>query len=141
MPYLQIENLSKHFSGVHALKNVSFSVEKGEVHAICGENGAGKSTLIKILGGIYPSNTHEGEIKLNNEDKIKQYEECKKKIRDGIKGMIEMVEQEKEEKISPSTTNSSASEDPTYRDPIDLICLTDITSTTFQVFSEQVNKN
>jgi len=38
-----------------------------------------------------------GEIKLNNEDKIKQYEECKKKIRDGIKGMIEMVEQEKEE--------------------------------------------
>jgi len=38
-----------------------------------------------------------GEIILNNEDKIKQYEECKKKIRDGIKGMIEMVEQEKEE--------------------------------------------
>jgi len=38
-----------------------------------------------------------GEIKLNNEDKIKQYEKCKKKIRDGIKGMIEMVEQEKEE--------------------------------------------
>ena len=38
-----------------------------------------------------------GEIKLNNEDKIKQYEECKKKIKDGIKGMIEMVEQEKEE--------------------------------------------
>ena len=38
-----------------------------------------------------------GEIILNNKDKIRQYEECKKKIRDGIKGMIEMVEQEKEE--------------------------------------------
>ena len=38
-----------------------------------------------------------GEIILNNKDKIKRYEECKKKIIDGIKGMIEMVEQEKEE--------------------------------------------
>src|SRR5580692_1159217 len=67
MPYLQVKNLSKHFAGIKALRDVSFSIEKGEVHAICGENGAGKSTLIKILGGIYPSDSYDGEIILNGE--------------------------------------------------------------------------
>ncbi|MBL0309768.1 MAG: xylose ABC transporter ATP-binding protein [Bacteroidetes bacterium] len=62
MAFLQLKNISKHFSGVHALRNVSFSVEQGEVHAICGENGAGKSTLIKILGGIYPAHSFDGEV-------------------------------------------------------------------------------
>lgn len=49
---LEITNLSKVFPGVHALTNVSFTVEKGTVHALVGENGAGKSTLIKILSGV-----------------------------------------------------------------------------------------
>ena len=38
------------------------AVEEGEIHAICGENGAGKSTLMKILSGVYPHGTYEGEI-------------------------------------------------------------------------------
>ena len=51
---LVLDRINKSFPGVHALKDMSFSVRKGEVHAICGENGAGKSTLMKVVTGVYP---------------------------------------------------------------------------------------
>jgi ribose transport system ATP-binding protein len=57
---LSLNNISKGFPGVQALKDVSFELRKGEVHGICGENGAGKSTLIKIVSGAYQPD--EGEI-------------------------------------------------------------------------------
>lgn len=50
---LDMKEIDKKFPGVHALKNCSFSLRKGEVHALIGENGAGKSTLVKIMTGIY----------------------------------------------------------------------------------------
>jgi ABC-type sugar transport system ATPase subunit len=50
---LEMKGIEKTFPEVHALKNVNFSVRKGQVHALMGENGAGKSTLIKVLTGIY----------------------------------------------------------------------------------------
>ncbi len=62
---LQMERITKHFGGVHALEGVSFEARAGEVHAICGENGAGKSTLMKILAGAIAD--FEGRIVLNGE--------------------------------------------------------------------------
>lgn len=62
---LRMEGIDKSFSGTHALKNINFELELGEVHALLGENGAGKSTLIKVLGGIHQPDA--GSIFINDE--------------------------------------------------------------------------
>ncbi|WP_347268719.1 multiple monosaccharide ABC transporter ATP-binding protein [Paracoccus sp. (in: a-proteobacteria)] len=59
---LEMRSITKTFPGVKALDNVSIRVREGEIHAICGENGAGKSTLMKVLSGVYPHGSYEGEI-------------------------------------------------------------------------------
>lgn len=59
---LEMKNISKEFPGVKALDNVNFKVKKGEIHCLVGENGAGKSTLMKVLSGVYPYGTYEGDI-------------------------------------------------------------------------------
>ena len=63
---LRLEHIVKRFPGVIALKNVDFSLEFGEVHAICGENGAGKSTLMKVVCGVYAPD--EGKIYLDGSE-------------------------------------------------------------------------
>ena len=65
MALLEARNLTKRFAGVTALRSVGFKLEQGEIHALCGENGAGKSTLIKLLSGIYPYGSYEGELRVN----------------------------------------------------------------------------
>ncbi|SHN81690.1 monosaccharide ABC transporter ATP-binding protein, CUT2 family [Geodermatophilus obscurus] len=59
---LEMRGITKTFPGVKALENVNLVVRRGEIHAICGENGAGKSTLMKVLSGVYPAGSYEGEI-------------------------------------------------------------------------------
>jgi putative multiple sugar transport system ATP-binding protein len=59
---LEMRGITKTFPGVRALDDVSIMVERGTIHAICGENGAGKSTLMKVLSGVYPHGSYGGEI-------------------------------------------------------------------------------
>ena len=59
MPILEMKNICKAFAGVYANKNISLSVDKGEIHALLGENGAGKTTLVNILFGIYTADSGE----------------------------------------------------------------------------------
>ena len=66
---LEMRGISKSFPGVKALRDVNLTVEAGEIHAICGENGAGKSTLMKVLSGVYPHGSYEGEIVYQGEER------------------------------------------------------------------------
>ena len=59
---LQMREITKVFPGVRALDGVNLEVRRGEIHSICGENGAGKSTLMKVLSGVYPYGSYEGQI-------------------------------------------------------------------------------
>ena len=63
MPYLlEMKNITKTFGVVKAIDNVSLRLNPGEVISLCGENGSGKSTLMKVLCGIYPHGSYDGEI-------------------------------------------------------------------------------
>jgi len=66
---LEMRNVSKSFAGVQALRDVNFSVQAGQIHALVGENGAGKSTLMKVLSGVYPAGSYEGTIVFDGEER------------------------------------------------------------------------
>jgi len=63
---LEMTNITKVFPGVKALNNVELQVNTGEIHALIGENGAGKSTLMKVLSGVHPYGTYDGNIMFAN---------------------------------------------------------------------------
>jgi len=67
MSLLEMKDIVKEFPGVRALDGVSFTLEAGEFHSLVGENGAGKSTLMKVLSGVYPTGTYEGEILIDDQ--------------------------------------------------------------------------
>ncbi len=68
-PILDMRGITKTFPGVKALTNVNLSVMPAEIHAVVGENGAGKSTLMKVLSGVYPAGSYDGEIHFDNAER------------------------------------------------------------------------
>ena len=63
VPLLQLSHIAKSFGPVHALRDVSFELRAGEIHALAGENGAGKSTTMKIVDGILQPD--RGDIRID----------------------------------------------------------------------------
>jgi len=85
---LEMQDITKTFGNVVALDDVKLKVNHPEIHAIVGENGAGKSTLVKVLSGVYPYGTYEGEI-------VYKGNECYfKNIKDSEKEGIVIIHQE-----------------------------------------------
>src|ERR1700674_418594 len=64
---LKMEHIVKEFPGVKALDDVNFEARSGELLALMGENGAGKSTLMKVLGGVWPYPSYQGDIFIDGE--------------------------------------------------------------------------
>jgi ribose transport system ATP-binding protein len=85
-PTLELVGISKSFGGVHALRNVDFTLKAGQIHGLVGENGAGKSTMMKIVAGVYPD--FEGTIRLDGK------EVRFRSSRDALNAGIGMVHQE-----------------------------------------------
>jgi len=88
MPLLEMKNIVKEFPGVRALDGVNFTLEAGEFHSLVGENGAGKSTLMKVLSGVYPHGTYEGDILID--DQLRQF----RGIRDSENAGVAIIFQE-----------------------------------------------
>lgn len=85
---LEMRDITKDFSGVKALDHVNLKIERGDIHALCGENGAGKSTLMNILSGLYPIGSYSGDIVYEGE--ICQF----KKLKDSEEKGIVIIHQE-----------------------------------------------
>ena len=68
MAVLELTNISKHFGAIHAVNDVSFSIEPGEVVGLMGDNGAGKSTLVKMIAGNYRPT--EGAMKMDGAELV-----------------------------------------------------------------------
>ena len=65
---LEMRGITKTFPGVKALSDVNLTVNEGEIHGIVGENGAGKSTLMKVLSGVYPFGSYDGDIHFRGQE-------------------------------------------------------------------------
>ena len=79
---LKMADITKKFSGIRALDCVNLMIERGEIHALCGENGAGKSTLMNVLNGLYPYGSYDGEIFYDG--KLCQFKDLKDSEEKGI---------------------------------------------------------
>ena len=86
MPMLEVQNINSYYGKIHALKDVSISVERGEIVTIIGANGAGKSTMLRTTSGLLKPRS--GSIRLEGEDltRLRPHEIVMKGRRPGAGG-------------------------------------------------------
>lgn len=72
VPAIQIENVHKHFGGLHALNGIDLTIKQGEFFALLGPNGAGKSTLINIMAGLLKAT--QGKVSVMGHDVVSDYQ-------------------------------------------------------------------
>ena len=73
MPILSVKNLNVYYGVIHAIKNVSFEVEKGDIVTLIGANGAGKTTILHTISGLVPMRSGSIEFEDKNINKILGY--------------------------------------------------------------------
>ena len=70
MALLNVENLNVYYGVIHAIKNISFSVEQGDIVTLIGANGAGKTTILQTITGLVPLSSGTITFEDNNINKI-----------------------------------------------------------------------
>jgi ABC-type sugar transport system ATPase subunit len=65
-PLVELQHVAKSFGGIHAIKGIDLTIDRGQIVGLVGENGAGKSTIIKLLSGVYPPD--QGSIKIDGHE-------------------------------------------------------------------------
>lgn len=78
MSFINVENINKSFDNTHALKNINFSVDKGELFGLIGPDGAGKTTLFRLFTTLLLPNS--GSITLDGKDVVKEYRQIRKEV-------------------------------------------------------------
>ncbi|RJP75727.1 MAG: ABC transporter ATP-binding protein [Desulfobacteraceae bacterium] len=77
MSLIEVINVSKHFGGLAAIKNVSFNINPGEILGLIGPNGAGKTTLFNVVNGFFPPTKGEIMFKGKRISHLQPHEICK----------------------------------------------------------------
>ena len=103
MCLLEVENVSKKFGGLVALKNVSFQVKSGEILGLIGPNGAGKTTLFNVITGLYSPSSGTIILKGKNITGLKMHEICKK----GIARTFQLVRTFNDMTVNENITSAS----------------------------------